>query len=218
MVERLRLTSDDRFLQLASIGFDVLLEEVFPALAAGATVVMPGRPLLASGADLTQYVESHGITCLELTTAYWHTWVEDLTARRRGLPPCLRLVAMGGERVLADRLAAWRNPRRFRCCTFYGLTEVTCTSTVHLVEGATPGTPRTPTPARGCRSARPWTARGCTSSTAICVRCPWECPARLYLGGAGLARGYLRQPARTAARFVPDPFGPAPGARMSPHR
>ncbi|MFJ4327519.1 amino acid adenylation domain-containing protein [Streptomyces tricolor] len=210
MVERLRLTSDDRFLQLASIGFDVLLEEVFPALAAGATVVMPGRPLLASGADLTQYAESHGITCLELTTAYWHTWVEDLTARRRGLPPSLRLVAMGGERVLADRLAAWRN-LGVPLLHVYGLTEVTCTSTVHLVEGRDPGD----------TDAGPGLPIGTPlDNTRVYLLdrhlrpVPVGVPGELYLGGAGLARGYLRQPARTAARFVPDPFGPAPGARM----
>ncbi|OYP10562.1 hypothetical protein CFC35_40930 [Streptomyces sp. FBKL.4005] len=213
MVERLRLTSDDRFLQLASIGFDVLLEEVFPALAAGATVVMPGRPLLASGADLTQYVESHGITCLELTTAYWHTWVEDLTARRRGLPPCLRLVAMGGERVLADRLAAWRN-LGVPLLHVYGLTEVTCTSTVHLVEGRDPGDTEDTDAGPGLPIGTPLDNTRVYLLDRHLRPVPVGVPGELYLGGAGLARGYLRQPARTAARFVPDPFGPAPGARM----
>ncbi|MET9451266.1 non-ribosomal peptide synthetase [Streptomyces cinerochromogenes] len=210
MVERLRLTRDDRFLQLASIGFDVLLEEVFPALAAGATVVMPGRPLLAAGTDLTAYVESHGITCLELTTAYWHTWVDDLTGRRRSLPASLRLVAMGGERVLADRLAAWR-ALGVPLLHVYGLTEVTCTSTVHLVRGRDPGEIEG---GSGLPIGKPLDNTRVYLLDRDLRPVPAGVPGELYLGGAGLARGYLHQPARTAARFLPDPFGPVPGARM----
>ncbi|UFR00358.1 amino acid adenylation domain-containing protein [Streptomyces sp. Go40/10] len=211
MVERLQLTRDDRFLQLASIGFDVLLEEVFPALAAGATVVMPGHPLLAAGTDLTAYVEAHGITCLELTTAYWHTWVDDLTARRRSLPASLRLVAMGGERVLADRLAAWR-ALGVPLLHVYGLTEVTCTSTVHLVPGREPGD--TGDGGSGLPIGRPLDNTRVYLLDRHLRPVPAGVPGELYLGGAGLARGYLHQPARTADRFLPDPFDPAPGARM----
>ncbi|KOV93024.1 non-ribosomal peptide synthetase [Streptomyces sp. NRRL B-3648] len=214
MVEGLRLTGGDRFLQLASIGFDVLLEEVFPALAAGATVVMPGRPLLATGTDLTRFVESHRITCLELTTAYWHTWVDDLTATRRSLPPSLRLVAMGGERVLADRLAAWRE-LGVPLLHVYGLTEVTCTSTVHLVAGRDPGDTRGDTKGgSGLPIGRPLDNTRVYLLDRHLRPVPAGVPGELYLGGAGLARGYLHEPARTAARFVPDPFSAVPGARM----
>ncbi|MEU1011779.1 AMP-binding protein [Streptomyces sp. NPDC005890] len=208
MVEGLTLTGDDRFLQLASIGFDVLLEEVFPALAAAAT--KPGRPLLAAGTDLTRFLESHRITCLELTTAYWHTWVDDLTARRRSLPPSLRLVAMEGERVLADRLAAWRD-LGVPLLHVYGLTEVTCTSTVRLVQGRD-------TADTGGGSGPPIGKPLDNTRIYLLDRhlrpVPAGVPGELYLGGAGLARGYLHEPTRTAARFVPDPFSATPGARM----
>ena len=43
---------------------------------------------------------------------------------------------------------------------------------------------------------------------------PWECRAKLYIGGAGLARGYLKRPDLTAEKFIPNPFSPEPGARL----
>ncbi|MFI8460812.1 amino acid adenylation domain-containing protein [Kitasatospora sp. NPDC085464] len=210
MVDAMRLTADDRFLQLASIGFDVLLEEVFPALAAGATVVMPGEPLLARGADLAEHVEARRVTCLELTTAYWHAWVEELEVSGRRPPQCLRLIAMGGERVLPDRLATWRG-FGVPLLHVYGLTEVTCTSTVHLVEGPAADDD---VPSAGLPIGRP------VDNTRIYLLdrdlrpVPPGVPGELCIGGLGLARGYLHDPARTADRFAPDPFSAVPGARM----
>ncbi|MFD0350531.1 condensation domain-containing protein [Kitasatospora aburaviensis] len=134
MAEEFRLAPGDRFLQLASTGFDVLVEELFPALAAGATVVLPGTRLLARGVDLTRYLAEHRITGLELTTAYWHDWTADLERTGAALPPDLRFVAMGGERVRRDRLAVWQR-LGVPLVHVYGLTEVTCTSATRRVTG-----------------------------------------------------------------------------------
>ena len=109
VVDRLGLGAGDRFLQFASPSFDVLAEELFPIWLAGGCVVIPPRPLLGSGEDLADLIERERLTVIELPTAYWHEWVRELDRRGRGLPSCLRLVIIGGEPVLPDRLARWRN-------------------------------------------------------------------------------------------------------------
>ncbi|CAM5410182.1 hypothetical protein GCM10010329_76790 [Streptomyces spiroverticillatus] len=205
MAEQFRLAPGDRFLQVASTGFDVLLEELFPALAAGATVVLPGARLLAEGVDLTAYLAEHRITGLELTTAYWHDWAAELERTGAALPASLRFVAMGGERVRRDRLAAWQR-LGVDLVHVYGLTEVTCTSTTLRV-GAQPVT------GDGLPIGRPLANTTVYLLDPAGAPVPIGSPGELHLGGAGLARGYLGRPGLTAERFVPDPFG-APGARL----
>ncbi|MFI0982040.1 amino acid adenylation domain-containing protein [Streptomyces sp. NPDC021093] len=205
MAGEFRLAPGDRFLQLASTGFDVLLEELFPALAAGATVVLPGARLLAEGIDLTGYLAEHRITGLELTTAYWHDWAAELERTGAALPADLRFVAMGGERVRRDRLAAWQR-LGVPLVHVYGLTEVTCTSTTLRVETE-------PVTGDGLPIGHPLANTTVYLLDAAGAPVPIGSPGELHLGGAGLARGYLGRPGLTAERFVPDPFG-EPGARL----
>ncbi|MFJ7209114.1 amino acid adenylation domain-containing protein [Streptomyces sp. NPDC098789] len=205
MAEEFRLAPGDRFLQLASTGFDVLLEELFPALAAGATVVLPGARLLAAGVDLTGYLAEHRITGLELTTAYWHDWAAELARTGAELPADLRFVAMGGERVRRDRLASWQR-LGVELVHVYGLTEVTCTSTtLHVGAEAVDGD--------GLPIGHPLANTTVYLLDAAAAPVPIGSPGELHLGGAGLARGYLGRPGLTAERFVPDPYG-EPGSRL----
>ncbi|MFJ8628730.1 amino acid adenylation domain-containing protein [Kitasatospora sp. NPDC093550] len=205
MAEEFRLAPGDRFLQLASTGFDVLVEELFPALAAGATVVLPGARLLTRGVDLTGYLAEHRITGLELTTAYWHDWTAELERTGAALPPGLRFVAMGGERVRRDRLAAWQR-LGVPLVHVYGLTEVTCTSATRRVTAE-------PVPGDALPIGRPLPNTTVLLLDGAGQPVPIGSPGELFLGGAGLARGYLGRPGLTAERFVPDPYG-EPGARL----
>src|SRR6185295_2025196 len=82
----------DRVLQFASVSFDTSAEEIFPALAGGATLVLRDEQMLASAAELFARCGALGISVLDLPTAYWH----ELTAEHGGaapaLPATLRLV------------------------------------------------------------------------------------------------------------------------------
>ncbi|WP_331766073.1 amino acid adenylation domain-containing protein [Embleya sp. NBC_00896] len=207
MIDTFALTSADRILQVASPGFDVLLEELLPTLAAGAAVVIPAVSVLAAGADLAGYVEEHGITGLELTTAYWLEWAHELHTTGRRLPSEFRFVATGGERILPDRLRMWE-AQPTELIHVYGLTEVSCTSTVCRLGTAAGRAETFSAPiGRPLWNTRVYVLDGYLRPVPVGVI------GELYIAGSGQARGYLNRAGLTAERFVADPFGPV-GARM----
>ncbi|WXK67194.1 amino acid adenylation domain-containing protein [Nonomuraea sp. N2-4H] len=195
---------DDRVAQFASLSFDAHAEELYPALTAGASVL-----LLPDGAaslpDVLRTPACRQVSVLDLPTAYWHRLTEalgDVT-----WPEPLRLVILGGEQVHAAAVARWRERfgDRVRLINTYGPTEGTIIATAHDLGAAD-------------TVGRPPIGRPIAGTTAHVLGpygepVPPGCPGELCLGGAGLARGYLGRPALTADRFVPDPFGP-PGSRL----
>ena len=208
VADRLGLGAGDRFLQFASPGFDVLVEELFPTWLAGGAVVIPAKHLISGEDDLVSLVERERLTVMELPTAYWHEWVRELDRLGRTLPDSLRLVIIGGERVLPQRLAMWRR-LGVPLLHVYGLTETTVSSTFFRLDPRDPtqewpnlpiGTPLPSADLRVLdRRLRPVPTGG---------------TGELYIGGVSLARGYLGRPGLTAQRFVADPDPARAGQRL----
>ncbi|HEV7587030.1 MAG TPA: amino acid adenylation domain-containing protein, partial [Longimicrobium sp.] len=204
---RLELGPADRVLQFASPGFDVVVEELFPAWVRGAAVVFT-RGNRYAPAELLAEVERHGVTVFELPTAYWQEWVHALVHDGRRLPACVRVVMTGGERVAPEGLAAW-STLGVPLAHVFGLTETACNSAMLRLEagdggGRWPNLPvGTPTGNVRLYALDRWRHPA-----------PVGVPGELFIGGEGVARGYLGRPGLTAARFVPDPFSAEPGARL----
>ncbi|GIH25921.1 hypothetical protein Aph01nite_42310 [Acrocarpospora phusangensis] len=199
MREAYRLGARDRVVQFSALSFDAHVEEVFPALAAGAALV-----LLPDGAatlpDLLRSAAGREVTVLDLPTAYWHRLVDVID--EIAWPAGLRLVILGGEQVMAPSVERWRD--RFgdtvRLLNTYGPTEATVIATVAEL-GAADARRR---PSIG-------TAIGGASAAVLDERgeaAPAGVVGELALGGIGVARGYLGRPGLTAGRFVPDPYNP----------
>jgi amino acid adenylation domain-containing protein/non-ribosomal peptide synthase protein (TIGR01720 family) len=208
IVDRLGLGAGDRFLQFASPGFDVLVEELFPTWLAGGAVVIPTQHIISGQIDLVDLIERERLTVIELPTAYWHEWVRELDRSGRDLPGCLRLVIIGGERVLPERLAMWRR-LHVPLMHVYGLTETTVSSAFFRLDSADAvydwmnlpiGTPVPSADLRIMDSRLEAVPRGGTGE--------------LYIGGISVARGYLGRPGLTAQRFVADPHPARPGQRL----
>ncbi|WP_066363200.1 non-ribosomal peptide synthetase [Herbidospora mongoliensis] len=193
------LQPGDRVVQFAELGFDAHVEEIFPSLEAGATVVMlpnGGRTL----PDFLTTSEGARVTLLDLPTSFWHALVEEID--EIAWPPNLRLVILGGDPVAASAVKRWRSRfgDRVRLVNTYGPTEATVIATVgDLGEGK---------PSIG----RPIAGTTVSILDAGQREVPQGIPGELAIGGAGIARGYLNHPRLSAERFVPDPHGP-PGSR-----
>ncbi|MBC8943728.1 Amino acid adenylation [Xenorhabdus indica] len=202
--ERYGVTAQDRVLQFAAFAFDVAVEECFSSLCHGATLVIRDDSWLASMPEFITLVRENRITVLFLPTLFW----SELAAREPGLvlPDVLRLVIIGSEAVQKKALQDWfaQAGHRPRLLDAYGPTENTVTATCQEVFSSDDD-----------RSiGRP------LSNTRIYLLdshgqpVPLGGVGEIYIGGVGVARGYLNQPGLSEARFIPDPFSPVSGARM----
>jgi len=205
----------NRVLQFASISFDTSAEEIYPCLTGGATLVLRAAGALGMTGSFGGFLDAVarlGITLLDLPTAYWHELAAHLEAEDLPLPPSVRQVILGGEEAQASRLAAWRG--RVRLINTYGPTEATIVATRHdlTLPGIEAG-------------GRVPIGRAVENVAAYVLGTEMEplppgIDGELWIGGAGLARGYLGRPELTALRFCPNPFASsleetgAPGERL----
>jgi len=207
-----KLKPTDRVLQFATINFDAAVEEIFPTLLCGATLVLRDPGALISGLDLLTLIEQKKLTVLDLPTVYWHELVYELTTNEKMIPPSLRLVVLGGDKASHERLAAWTKigGDNVSLINTYGPTETTIISTAYAPEKKDNeqiaqhdipiGSPIDNTKAYILdQNMRP---------------VPPGVPGELHIGGVGLARGYYQRPDLTADKFVPDPFSKQPGSRL----
>lgn len=184
--------------QLANPAFDAAVWEVWPYLASGAAVAVVPEEARKSVPELRAWLECGTVTHAFVPTAMSAALIADPPASRR-----LRALLTGGDRLRA-------RPRKALSYSFvnhYGPTECTVVATSWEVE---PGEAAAEQPPIGLPVA---------GMTAYVLDewlepVPAWAPGQLHLSGPGLARGYLRSPALTAERFLPDPHGPCPGGRL----
>ncbi|HIF42511.1 MAG TPA: amino acid adenylation domain-containing protein [Planctomycetes bacterium] len=207
--EEFELTAADRVLQFASISFDTAIEEIFPTLASGATLVLRDDSMIGSVDAFLQACTDWGITLIDFPTAYWNVITQGLDEAEGRLPDTVRLIILGGERARTEHLAEWLRcvPDGPRILNTYGPTEATVVATSTELTAAdlqdaelSIGKP--------IRNARAYILDNRGQPV------PAGVTGELHLAGAGLAEGYFGQPEWTDERFVPDPFSPEPGARM----
>ncbi|HSL85028.1 MAG TPA: amino acid adenylation domain-containing protein, partial [Thermoanaerobaculia bacterium] len=208
------LGEDEVFLQLAPLPFDASTLEIWGALLNGARLELfpPGVPSLE---ELGRAVESSRVTVLWLTAGLFHQMVEAELPRLAGVGQLLA----GGD-VLSPPHVARVLEERARgqvLVNGYGPTEGTTFTCCHrMAPGEALGEEAVPV-GRPVSSTRIYLVDPAPERGLAPV--PAGVPGELYLGGDGVARGYLGRPALTAAAFVPDPFaayvpGAGPGARL----
>jgi len=190
------LNGTDRLLAVTTLCFDISILELFLPLTVGATTVIAPADVAADGVALARLMEQSNATVMQATPAAWRALFDS------GWQGCRELKMLcGGEpldRDLANRLlesggVLWN---------MYGPTETTIWSTCERIVGdsAVVGI------GRPIANTRIYILDARMQSLPVGVA------GELYIGGAGVARGYLHQPELTAQRFVADPFA-AEGAK-----
>ena len=202
---------DDRVLQFASLSFDLSVEEIYPALVNGATIVLRTDEMISSARDFMNFCKEWRTTILDLPTAYWHELTDALNNIDLKLPESVRLVIIGGEKAAFDRVAAWhrRAGEGVLLVNTYGPTETTVAVTMCVLRAAD-REPRLNTVPIG---------RPLANTTAYLLDeslrpVPIGAPGELHIGGPGVARGYVNRPELTAEKFIADPFSGNRDARL----
>ena len=208
MARRPGLGAGDVVLAVTTIAFDIAVLELFLPLSRGARIELVERETAMDGVRLMARIALSGATLMQATPATWRLLLEAGWEGSPGLK-----VLCGGEALPPD-LARELLARSAELWNVYGPTETTVWSAVHPVSAAD---------AAGSRSSRSIPLGDAIGNTELYVldRFAWGlepvpagAPGELYIGGEGLARGYLHRPDLTAERFVPNPFAGRPGARL----
>jgi len=184
-----------RILQFASQSFDISVWEIWMSLMNGATLHLNTRDALMPGEPLANVLLTQAINVLVLTPS-------AMMALPEKEYPALQHIVTAGEAYSNELIERWSD--KAHLYNAYGPTETTCYSTLVIDLRETSQS----------LIGRP------ICNTQIYLLNEWLQPVpvgvsgEIYIGGAGVARGYMRQPTITAERFVPDPFSTTPGQRL----
>ncbi|MBD2438978.1 non-ribosomal peptide synthase/polyketide synthase [Nostoc sp. FACHB-110] len=213
-VEQVRwsMSQKDAVLQFSSFSFDVFAKDVYPCLTAGGTLVLRTEQMLDSWADFVEGIQRWQITIMNLPTAYWHELITELAQTNKSLSPSLRLITVGGEQLLPEKVKLWyeyleQNADLDQLDTppqlvnGYGPTETTIQASCYALSTDMVAATLSSVPI-----GRPLPNTQIYILDSNLQPVPVGVPGELHIGGAGLARGYFNRPELTAEKFIPNPF------------
>ena len=196
---RFAIGPDDRVLALSALNFDLSVWDIFGLLAAGGAIVMPPPDALREPERWTELIDQHGVTVWNSVPALMEMWVDSRTAAEdgRGGP---RLVMMSGDWIpvtLPDRIREVAG-EGVQIVSLGGATEASIWSILYPIGAVDPAWSSIP-------YGLPMDNQQFhVLDESLRARPDWV-PGELYIGGIGVAQGYLRDPERTAASFLDHP-------------
>jgi amino acid adenylation domain-containing protein len=198
------LDASDVMAQVSNASFDAITFELWGALLNGARVFGIAKETALSPRDLAREIREQGITTMFLTTALFNQLAREAPEALRAM----RTMLFGGQAadVQSVRHAIRSSPPR-RLLNAYGPTENTTFSACHLVESV-------PEDAGTVPIGRPIANTRMYVLDANLQPVPPGVTGEIYIGGDGLAHGYLNRPELTAQTFIPHAFSGKPGERL----
>lgn len=192
------LSATDTLLAVTTLSFDIAALELFLPLTVGARLVVAPREIVADGQQLAEALTQEQVTVMQATPITWRLLLAS------GWQGDARLKALCGGEALPLELAHELCPLVGQLWNMYGPTETTIWSAVSQIE-ADEGQ---------ITIGHPIANTQLYLLDAQLQPIPSGVPGELYIGGDGLARGYLHRPELTEARFIPHPFSAEPDARL----
>ena len=190
---------------VSALSTDLGNTSIFPALLGGGTLHLVSPATALDGARFAEYVRSHPLDVLKLTPSHFRALLGAADAEAV-LPR--RWLVLGGEALSWQLIRQLRRARpSCRILNHYGPTETTIGTCTFEVGTAPPQGRTVPV-----GSPLPGTCAYVVDRQMRLL--PFGVPGELYIGGEGVARGYLSRPAETKANFMPDPFTGAAGGRL----
>lgn len=189
-----RIGADDRIYQGFSTAFDASVEEIWGAFSRGGTLVVPTEEIERSPLDAAEFINEKEIT-------YFSTVPTMLSMIDHELPT-VRTLVLGGEACSNELVSRWAIPGR-RMLNTYGPTEATVVATWSECRAGEPVSIGVPLP--------DYTTHVLDENFEPVA--PGE-SGELFIGGPGVARGYMNLPELTTERFIADPFDAAAGGRL----
>ena len=194
------VSTKDRACQLASLGFDAAVWEVWPYLTAGASVQLGDGLAMNDPSAVRDWLVSQKITITFLPTPL----AERLTTLEWPSKHSLRIMLTG-----ADTLHHYPSRKlRFQLVNNYGPTECTVVATSGTVPPTPERTDQLPSIGRPIDNTEIYIL------DADRKQVPYGEAGEIFIGGPSLARGYRNRPELTAEKFVRNPFSPNPDARL----
>ncbi|OJY15882.1 MAG: hypothetical protein BGO98_24790 [Myxococcales bacterium 68-20] len=191
------MRESDVLAAVVTLSFDISGYEIYVPLSAGATVVVADRETAQDGRDLAELMKKHAVTVLQATPSTFRL------LKLAGYDPRGLKALVGGEAFPPD-LAEWLLAGGADVTNCYGPTETTIWSTTYRMTKVTNPIP----------IGKPLANQTAYVLDADGELCAIGAVGELFIGGDGVARGYLDQPSPTAERFVTDRFSDRPGARL----
>src|SRR5581483_613853 len=198
------LVADDCIAHYSNPTFDASTLEIWGALLNGGKIAVIPQEAVLDGPRFSDALQREGVTVIYMSVGLFNQYTDVLA----GAFQKLRYLLVGGDVV--DPHSVQKVLRRCRpqhLLNVYGPTECTTFSSTYPVEYALEGTANIPI-------GKPISNAQIRILNEYMLPVPTGVPGEIYIGGAGVALGYLHRPELTAERFVPDTFASTPGARL----
>ncbi|HYW19654.1 MAG TPA: amino acid adenylation domain-containing protein [Nodularia sp. (in: cyanobacteria)] len=198
MHQELHLNYSDSLLSVTTLSFDIAGLEIFLPLIIGAKLILVSREVAMDGIQLLKQLNNTSTTVMQATPATWRILLDA------GWQGKSQLKLLCGGEALTQTLADQLFSKCEQIWNLYGPTETTIWSTINQIKD----------PKQTITIGRPLANTQIYILDKSLQPLPVGVAGEIYIGGAGVARGYFNQPELTKEKFISNPFSQEPGAKL----